>query len=410
MARLEDDLDLVLTDDKLALLLPCTFAGLIAAIVIVVMSDYSLIGLLLALVAFVGGIWLGLHVSTRQKLRLAELNGAWNKKLSQRLDEQGAYIQALEELLVKALPIVERQINTSRHHTEQEITNLTQRFSSMVSELQTIISHSERSNNAKHSNLDVLLNETRHMLLTVLQALNQIQQVEHAMIDEVRRLAVHTVALDEMAQEVQKVAEKINLLALNAAIEAARAGENGRGFAVVADEVRKLAQFSSGTGERIRRTVDDLNKAMMGTLKMSEESSSHDDATILNAEQQISKALADVRAALTMYKEAADSLRSSAGQIRDEITSVLVALQFQDRVSQMLSHVEHSLKGLYSTVEKAYQHGNEPRDVANLQVAELLQSMEMKYTMPEERLNHHLASGKAKAAAHTATADELTFF
>lgn len=78
--------------------------------------------------------------------------------------------------------------------------------------------------------------------------------------------------IQQITQEISKIAEKINLLSLNAAIEAARAGEEGRGFAVVADEVRKLADqtaLSVGSiGEIVRSTAEETKKntTLLGSL------------------------------------------------------------------------------------------------------------------------------------------------
>ena len=75
---------------------------------------------------------------------------------------------------------------------------------------------------------------------------------------------------NEMTQNVEKIAGKINLLSLNAAIEAARAGEAGRGFAVVASNIRELSDNSKSSvgnakesdGE-IRNAIENVNQVIL---------------------------------------------------------------------------------------------------------------------------------------------------
>ncbi len=71
---------------------------------------------------------------------------------------------------------------------------------------------------------------------------------------------------NEMTQNVEKIAGKINLLSLNAAIEAARAGEAGRGFAVVASSIRELSDNSKASvgnakesDEEVRNAIENIN-------------------------------------------------------------------------------------------------------------------------------------------------------
>ena len=71
---------------------------------------------------------------------------------------------------------------------------------------------------------------------------------------------------NEMTQNVEKIAGKINLLSLNAAIEAARAGEEGRGFAVVASSIRELSDNSKASvgnakesDEEVRNAIENIN-------------------------------------------------------------------------------------------------------------------------------------------------------
>jgi len=350
------------------------------------------------------GFLIGSMLFNRQKAGVDAVNQAWREDERRKLDDINAYAMELERLFLQVVPILLRQVKTSRTHTEQEITVLTGRFAAMASDLEQLITGTSHSD--KGRSVDALFHESREALRAVLRVLSQIQAVEHAVVDEVRKLSTHTQQLDSMAKEVRKVAEQINLLALNAAIEAARAGENGRGFAVVADEVRKLAGFSSATGEKISQAIANINTAMTSTLRMSETSGSSDDKAIHDAEQAIGTALDDLRVALDMFKNDADLLRGNSAQIRDEIFSVLTAFQFQDRVSQMLSHVENNLNGLQNAVDSA--HGSGERHASSLDVSKTLSKMELSYTMPEELIIHK--SGTEGAQQSAAKSDELTFF
>jgi methyl-accepting chemotaxis protein len=80
------------------------------------------------------------------------------------------------------------------------------------------------------------------------------------MLGSVSALSHSSAGLQDMAEEVAKIARQTNLLSINAAIEAARAGESGRGFAVVAAEVRRLAERSAVSARDVSRLVDETTK------------------------------------------------------------------------------------------------------------------------------------------------------
>lgn len=378
--------------------------GVLGGLVACVQTGFSLISIGATVALGFGGIFVGSTLFNRQQTILNEVNRAWRGDEDVKLQDLEGYAFELERLFLQVVPILLRQVHTSRTHTEQEITVLTNRFAAMVDQLERIIAGGGNARQGR--SVDMLFSESRVALTAVLKILSQIQAVEHAVVEEVRKLSTHTQQLDSMAQEVRKVAEQINLLALNAAIEAARAGENGRGFAVVADEVRKLAGFSSSTGEKISHAIEGINKAMASTLKMSEVSGSTDDKAIHDAEQSIHTALDDLRAALDVFKNDADQLRGNSVQIRDEIFSVLTAFQFQDRVSQMLSHVENNLNGLQNAVDAA--RSKDERHANSLDVGATLAKMELSYTMPEELINH--SSNVASSHQNVSKNDDITFF
>ena len=95
-----------------------------------------------------------------------------------------------------------------------------------------------------------------------------------------------------------------------------------------------------------------------------------------------------------------ESLRSNAEKIRGEIDVVLEALQFQDRVSQILTQVEDNLVNLKKTVEKIQSQGSD-RNSNMIKVEEILSKIRSNYESVNQMPPRLLADN---------TADELTFF
>ncbi len=103
-----------------------------------------------------------------------------------------------------------------------------------------------------------------------------------------------------------------------------------------------------------------------------------DDSTLFLAETNINQTLTLLSSALTHYRNNVEALRNNAEQISCEINKVLVALQFQDRVSQILFQVENNLLNLQKTIENIQQQGTE-RNGNMLQVDEAVEHIEEKY-------------------------------
>jgi methyl-accepting chemotaxis protein len=142
-----------------------------------------------------------------------------------------------------------------------------------------------------------------------------------------------------MAAEVRSIAAQTNLLALNAAIEAARAGESGRGFAVVASEVRMLSQRSAETGARIGHRVGQIAAIMNDTMAGAEAANVDDKRAVSLSGELVEHVLGHVR----KLGAAADSMHSHGMVVRKEVEQLLMAMQFQDRVSQILGGVDNNM-------------------------------------------------------------------
>ncbi len=336
-------------------------------------------------------------------------------------EKMQAYVESLETLCKKSLPIIGRNVESSSHMTEQSIGELSQAFTSLVGQLGDVINASQnRSENLGDGNgMISLFSESRGSLQTVIDSLESSLELENRLLGEVEELATHADQLNEMAGDVGQIADQINLLALNAAIEAARAGEHGRGFAVVADEVRKLASMSAETGQKMREKVSSIGDAVNDTLKQAENSISHNQLAVDDGKGTIESVFAKLQGTIEVLQDDSTSLRSCGSDIRDEISKVLVSFQFQDRVSQILGRVNADLNSIVDHVDEA-QMKRVSGDTTLVDYDVHAEGMAASYTTEEQAHNHvndvaHRGGSNNKSASTVASVDssndeEITFF
>lgn len=309
----------------------------------------------------------------------------------------------LNLLCLELLPIWERQIEFARTHTEEAIVALSQQFVALSQSL----THSTESAAGESSPLLGLLENTQNQLQTIVQSLQGTLANRARLMSEVGSLGDHTESLADMAKNVAQIAMQTNLVALNAAIEAAHAGEAGRGFSVVASEVRKLSQVSGQTGEHIGQTVGLVTQAITNTLQTSQTYSQADETLIHHSGEVIENVITQFGTAAHDLSRTSDLLRQENRQIAAEISEVLVALQFQDRVSQVLAHISSDISKLHRHLDNARQ-GTEP-DTA-LHVQQWLDELERSYTMPEQHARHQGTPVARPAQSITPDDGDITFF
>lgn len=96
----------------------------------------------------------------------------------------------------------------------------------------------------------------------VSKRMEDLNQMNHNITQAMQAINQSIAKYNEMTQNVEKIAGKINLLSLNAAIEAARAGEAGRGFAVVASSIRELSDNSKTSVGSAKENDEEIQNAI----------------------------------------------------------------------------------------------------------------------------------------------------
>ena len=319
-----------------------------------------------------------------------------------------SFMNGLGKLEDSVTSVWVRNIETGRVQSEEALLEITARFAGIASNIDQAVKASSLSAESvdNEHGLVAVMASSEAQLQAVIGSLRTALGHGSTLLSDVGQLVQFIDQLREMAAFVANIADQTNLLALNAAIEAARAGEAGRGFAVVADEVRKLSTLSKDTGGRISEKVEVISKAISHAFDVAEKNSVEDAASVKNSEIAIRKVLDDFHAVTQGLTESAGILRRASKDIKKDVAESLVQLQFQDRVSQILTHVRDNIAAFPSYLKQGEEHYQRYGRLTAINWAGLSQELEHSYATTEERTNHRGQSSRKNAAAN----NEITFF
>lgn len=312
---------------------------------------------------------------------------------------------------VRALQIWSGQVDVSRQQMEDAVVALTERFAGIVDRLDQATSVSHRAAHGDAQAVAADAQQGEQDLLFVVDALKAILLSRQQLAEQIRSIVAHTGQLQQMADEVGMIAFKTNMLALNAAIEAAHAGEAGRGFAVVAHEVRALSDASRQTGKMITEHAGMISSTLAKIATDNDAVAAEDEQAIANSETRISGVLARFRSRAEHMAEAMEAAHEQRAAIKGEVAESLVQLQFQDRVSQILTQVtttmhEFAQDGAADAgpvardAPQAAAHAADSDEVAQRRLEKIAE----KYTTEEQHRIHQGQEAKSVAP------QEITFF
>ncbi|MDD2882092.1 MAG: methyl-accepting chemotaxis protein [Rhodoferax sp.] len=353
----------------------CVGLGLLGAGAVLVAGGLTVLAGALAGVLLVAGALLG------------------RKLVAQRQATQQAiedYLAGQTQFGEELVPVWQNHIESSRSQMETAVNALSMRFGGIVDKLDVALrTATQQTDNIDNSaGLVAVIAKSEQDLGALITVQQAAMGNMETMLAKVQGLDRFIAQLQDMASDVARIAQQTNLLALNAAIEAARAGELGRGFAVVAKEFRMLSNQSGESGRKIAETVKVISAAIVDTCTVVRESVVAEDTSLEAAQATINRVMADFKDITEAYQGSSDLLQAESMSIQAEVNQALVQMQFQDRVSQIMTQVNKNLDRLPQVLQEQHQQYAQSHVLQPLDAQALLAELKKTYVMADQHVIH----------------------
>ena len=376
---------------KAPLIVPSAL-GIVSALAVLVVGNLSGVAITTALAILIAGVTSGWILASAQK--------DWHGAL-------GAYLAGQVEFGAQVVPVWQNHIEASRSQMEVAINALSERFGGIVDKLDVALRAATQETDGIEGHgggvVGIFTRSEKDLGALIVLQQTAMSNME-AMLAKVQGLDRFIVELQDMAADVARIAQQTNLLALNAAIEAARAGELGRGFAVVAKEFRMLSNQSGETGRKIAEKVKIISAAIVDTCAVVRESVVAEDRSQESVHTTIDRVLGDFKGVTDAFQRSSNLLQDESMSIQAEVNQALMQLQFQDRVSQILTQVNKNLDQLPIVLQAHLDAYAQTRTLEPMDAQQVLTELKKTYVMADQHVIHE----GGKVVQNTAT--DISFF
>jgi methyl-accepting chemotaxis protein len=315
------------------------------------------------------------------------------------------YLAAQARFGEAVIPVWQNHIEASRSQMESAVNALSGRFGNIVDKLDMALrTATQTTDNIDGGGVGALFTRSEADLRAMVALQETTTASMEKMLAKVQGLDRFVVELKDMADDVARIAQQTNLLALNAAIEAARAGELGRGFAVVAKEFRTLSNQSGETGRRITEKVNIISCAIIEACTVARESVAAEDGSLHAVHDTIDRVMNDFKGVTGAFQQSSDLLQAESMSIQVEVNQSLVEMQFQDRVSQIMTQINKNLERLPEMLQEQSQHYAQTRVLPTPDAELLLTELKNTYVMADQHVIH--AGGQVTQSNTT----DISFF
>jgi methyl-accepting chemotaxis protein len=323
---------------------------------------------------------------------------AGSRSRGTRLEELGEAVAAH----LTVLPIAGAQLRDTNRHVKQAVAQVGTNFERMVESARESANQASRlvgsgeSGDGPKGGVGGLLSSSQTALEGLLTRIVRDGEVCRRLIERMDELERDMGRIVRALGDVDRISFGNTILALNAKIEAAHIGARGQGFELVAQELWTQSQRSEQITGEIRTSITRLAAEAKAAVEEIGGMACADPARIEALQAQVREALERLKGA---HEETTRALADGDARneaLAEEIAAAVQAMQFQDRVSQQITHIVEALEAMQQAIAAPFGTGD--AQAGRPPAADLLSDS---YTMEGERSVHAAILGEAPAADET---------
>ncbi len=154
----------------------------------------------------------------------------------------------------------------------------------------------------------------------------------------------HSLAIDEMLDELRNMAARIRKLALDSTVAANRdANTDSRWFIEIADRIRETSTSAHELTRRMRDGLEKIREVMGGTYDELSKSSDNVRLAAVQAKVDVSQLNIATMEKAREVTTTLEKITSLGKDVRNDINQIIIAMQYQDITQQKLEHIKEPL-------------------------------------------------------------------
>jgi methyl-accepting chemotaxis protein len=301
------------------------------------------------------------------------------------MQQEVAVAESLKEQIASTLPVLgvmETQLKETANQIEAAVVEVCGKFQSMASRARAGVSSAAEllsgGLDSHGSSVESLIAEAGRTIEVLLVHTQDSAAVSNSAIERIQRVQESTDLIAKSLTQLDDITLGNRLLAVNARIQAVYAGDKAAGFGGVANEISLQAKRSAEIVELIRSVSSDLREIASSALTDLQSMVTEDQRAYQKSKLEVDRVLEDFRLMHNSTREFISRMQEESRGVAQEIAGAVRSLQFQDRVSQRISHVVAELERIKSELRAHCE------DV-ELDSQPILAHLSTTYTMHEER-------------------------
>lgn len=324
-------------------------------------------------------------------------------------------LRAEVDACLPLLPVLATQLRDTIREVEEAVVGVCGSFQEIAKRAREVVSSgvmrcSQSGPDQEGSGVAGLIEDTRRTMGLLLQRIEQSSQISSATVDRMQEIEKRMQGLHETLADIDRISAQARLLAFNGQLEAARAGEYGAAFGIVATETAKMAQHTVDASKSIRQMIATLSTSLTEGTSELRQRAEVDRQEADSVRGEVTRSLDSLAALHSKFCRAVEETKLNSRQVGEDLSQAIVAMQFQDAMSQRVGHVAHTLEEIHEVLETRLAEENDDRSSsARVSHHDWSNRMRDRYTMAAEHkaMSSH---GGFKAAGDEGLGDNVQLF